>query len=293
MDDLTIHDIPERKLPYMIAAFAGWGDAAESTTRALRYLNRTLETRKVAEISPEEFYDFTSTRPQTLLDDKGERYISWPSNDFHAYVPDDDSPGLLLLSGVEPNLKWKTYCDAVIAIADRYGVELMVTLGSLFNMVPHTRPFPVSSVVSSNEKLGKRVLAIGAFNSPYQGPTAIHTVLADFCRQRGLDHVSLWGHGPHYLPAMPNPKLSHTLLDKVRRLLGIDLTLEDLRRAGDRFEQKATESIANKEEIVKYVRRLEEAFDASMTPKPPPDDVPSPDEVIRDLEEFLKSERNR
>jgi len=293
MDGLTIHDIPERRLPYMIAAFAGWADGAEATTRALRFLNRTLETKKVAEISPEEFYDFTSTRPQTLLDDKGERYISWPANEFHAYVPDDDSPGLLLLSGVEPNLKWKTYCDTVIAVADRYGVELMVTLGSLFNTVPHTRPFPVSSVVSSQEKLGSRVQAIGAFNSPYQGPTAIHTVLSDFCRQRDLDHISLWGHGPHYLPSMPNPKLSYTLLDKVRRLLDIKLDLKDLRRAGDRFEQKATESIANNEEIVEYVRRLEEAFDASQTPKPLPDDVPTPDEVIRDLEEFLKSERNR
>ncbi|MDE2718162.1 MAG: PAC2 family protein [Chloroflexota bacterium] len=293
MDGLAIHDIPERRLPYMIAAFAGWADGAEATTRALRFLNRTLETKKVAEISPEEFYDFTSTRPQTLLDDKGERYISWPSNEFHAYVPDDDSPGLLLFSGVEPNLKWKAYCDTVIAVADRYGVELMVTLGSLFNTVPHTRPFPVSSVVSSQQKLGKRVQAIGAFSSPYQGPTAIHTVLSDFCRQRGLDHVSLWGHGPHYLPSMPNPKLSYTLLDKVRRLLDTDLELEDLRRAGDRFEQKATESIANNEEIVEYVRRLEEAFDASQTPKPLPDDVPTPDEVIRDLEEFLKGERNR
>ena len=293
MDGLTIHDIPERRLPYMIAAFAGWADGAEATTRALRFLNRTLETKKVAEISPEEFYDFTSTRPQTLLDDKGERYISWPTNDFRAYVPDDDSPGLLLFSGVEPNLKWKTYCDTVIAVADRYGVELMITLGSLFNTVPHTRPFPVSSVVSSQQKLGKRVQAIGAFNSPYQGPTAIHTVLSDFCRQRGLDHVSLWGHGPHYLPSMPNPKLSYTLLDKVRQLLDTDFELEDLRRAGDRFEQKATESIANNEEIVEYVRRLEEAFDASQTPKPLPDDVPTPDEVIRDLEEFLKGERNR
>ena len=293
MDGLTIHNIPERRLPYMIAAFGGWADAAESTTRALRFLNRTLETRKVADISPEEFYDFTSTRPQTLLDDKGERYVSWPANEFHAYVPDDGSPGLLLFSGVEPNLKWKTYCDTVIAVADRYGVELMVTLGSLFNTVPHTRPFPVSSVVSSQQKLGERVQAIGAFSSPYQGPTAIHTVLSDFCRQRDLDHISLWGHGPHYLPSMPNPKLSYTLLEKVRRLLGIELELEDLRRAGDRFEQKATESIANNEEIVEYVRRLEEAFDASQTPKPLPDDVPTPDEVIRDLEEFLKGERNR
>lgn len=291
MDALKIQKIPKQPLPYMVVAFGGWADAAEATTRALRFLNRTLATQKVAEISPEDFYDFTSTRPRTLLDDDGERYISWPSNDFYAHVPDDGSPGLLLFSGTEPNLKWTTYCETIIATADRYGVELMVTLGSLFNAVPHTRPFPVSSIVSSRERLEDRVKAVGAFESPYQGSTAIHTVLADMCRQRGLDHVSLWGHGPHYLPSMPNPKLSHTLLDKVRKLLGIQLDLEDLRRAGERFEQKATESIADNSEIVQYVRRLEEAFDAALTPKPLPDDVPSPDEVIKDLEEFLKGER--
>ena len=291
MDVLRIHEIPKQPLPYMVAAFGGWADAAEATTRALRFLNRTLGSKKVAEITPEEFYDFTSIRPRTLLDDDGERYISWPSNDFYAHVTDDGSPGILLFSGIEPNLKWKTYCETIIAIADRFGVELMVTLGSLFNTVPHTRPFPVTSVVSSREKLEYRANAIGALSSPYQGPTAIHTVLADACRQHGLDHMSMWGHGPHYLPSMPNPKLSHTLLEKVRRLLDIHLDLEDLRRAGERFEQKATESIADNAEIVEYVRRLEEAFDASQAPKPLPDDVPSPDEVIRDLEEFLKSER--
>ena len=291
MDELTIHEIPRQPLPYMVAAFGGWADAAESTTRALRFLNRILGTQKVAEISPEEFYDFTTTRPRTLLDDDGERYISWPSNEFYAHVPNDGSPGLLLFSGIEPNLKWTTYCETIIAIADRYGVELMVTLGSLFNTVPHTRPFPVTSVVNSKEKLEYRVKAVGAFSSPYQGPTAIHTVLADTCRQHGLDHVSLWGHDPHYLPSMPNPKLSYILLEKVRRLFDIHLDIEDLRRAGERFEQKATESIADNTEIVEYVRRLEEAFDASQTPKLLPDEVHGPDEVIRDLEEFLKSER--
>ncbi len=293
MNGLTFHDISERRLPYMIVAFAGWADAAEATTRALRFLIRTLETQKVAEISPDDYYDFTSTRPQTLLDDKGERYIAWPANDFHAHVPDDDSLGLLLFSGVEPNLKWKTYCETLLSVAERYDVECVVTLGSLFNAVPHTRSFPVSSVVSSREKLAERVSAIGAFSSPYQGPTAIHTVLSDFCKQRGIDYVGLWGHCPHYLPDMQNPKLSYTLLDKARRLLEIELDLERLRRFGDQFEQKATESIANNEEIVQYVRHLEKAFDATLTPNTLPDEVPSPDEVIKDLEEFLKGERNR
>ena len=94
MDSLTIQNIPERRLPNMIVAFAGWGDAAEAPTRALRFLNRTLRTEKVAEIDPEEFYDFTSTRPRTLMNDQEERYVGWPRNSFRAHVPDDDSPGL-------------------------------------------------------------------------------------------------------------------------------------------------------------------------------------------------------
>lgn len=291
MDGLIIGNIPERRLLNMIVAFAGWGDAAEAPTRALRFLNRSLGTHKIADIDPEEFYDFTSTRPRTLMDDQKERYVEWPRNSFRAHVPDDDSPGLLLFLGTEPNLKWKTYCNLLLDVAEKCGVETMVSLGALFNTVPHSRPLPVSSIVNSRSELADRVTATGAFMSPYQGSTAIHTVLADMCRQRGLAHVSFWGHGPHYLPSTPNPKLSYTLLDKVRRLLDIQLDLEDLRRAGDRFEQKATEAIASQEEVVEYVRKLEEAYDASQAAEPLSDDIPTPDEVIQDLEEFLKSQR--
>lgn len=290
MDGLTVYDIPERPVPNMVAAFAGWGDAGQATTRALRFLRRTLGVRKVAEIDPEEFYDFTSTRPRTLVDDSGERYVGWPRNEFAVCAPDEGSPGLLLLSGTEPNLRWKAYCELVTDVADRCGVRTMVSLGSLFNTVPHSRPFPVSAIVSSRRDLEERALATGAFNSPYQGPSAIHTALVDSCKRRGIHHVSFWGHGPHYLESMPNPKLSYTLLDKVRRLLGIQLDLEDLRRAGERFEQKATEVIARREEIVTYVRRLEEAYDASQTTEASLDEIPSPDEVIEDIEEFLKSQ---
>jgi proteasome assembly chaperone (PAC2) family protein len=291
MDGPIIHKIPERKLPNMIVAFAGWGDAAQAPTRALRYLKRTLSTEKIAEIDPEEFYDFTSTRPKTLMNDQEERYVGWPSNNFHAHVPDDDSPGLLLFSGTEPSLKWKTYCNLILDVADRCGVETMVSLGSLFNTVPHSRPLPVSSIVSSRQELAERVTATGAFMSPYQGPTAIHTVLAAMCNERGLPHASFWGHGPHYLPSTPNPKLSYTLLDKVRQFLDIQLDLEELRSAGDRFEQQATEAIASQEEVVEYVRRLEEAYDASQSPESPENEVSSPDAIIHDLEEFLKSQR--
>jgi hypothetical protein len=97
------------------------------------------------------------------------------------------------------------------------------------------------------------------------------------------------------LPATPNPKLSYTLLDKVRQFLDVKLDLDDLRRAGDRFEQQATEAIASQEEVVEYVRRLEKAYDASQSsePEPPNGDIPSSDEVIQDLEDFLKSQRPR
>ena len=290
MDGLKIYDIPDRPISNMVVAFAGWADAGQATTRALRFLKRSLGVKKVAEIDPEEFYDFTSTRPRTLVDDSGERYVGWPRNEFSVYVPDEGSPGLLLLLGTEPNLKWKTYCNLVIEVAERCGVRTMVSLGSLFNTVPHSRPFPVSAIVSSREELEERVLAAGVFASPYRGPTAIHTVLADSCKRRGIHHISLWGHGPHYLESIPNPKLSYTLLDKVGRLMGIRLDLGDLRRAGQRFEEKATEVIAGQEQIVSYVRRLEEAYDASQTTEPPLEEIPSPDEVIQDIEEFLKSQ---
>ena len=205
MDGLIEHEVPQGNLPTMLVAFAGWPDAAEAATRAMRFLVRKLRAKKFAEIDPEDFYDFTHVRPHSRVNRRGERVTRWPQNDFYYYSPDDESRALLLFVGTEPNLKWRTYSDILTTIAERHEVKLIVSLGALLDAVPHTREPRVTGRASSIE-LTQKAEWLGIKNSGYQGPTGIHTAFADACTKLDLAQASIWGHCPHYVNTSPRPE---------------------------------------------------------------------------------------
>ena len=273
----------------MVAAFAGWPDAAESATRAVRYLVRKLRARRFAEIDPEDLYDFTLTRPHTLLDAQGRRFVGWPGNDFYYHPGEDSDNGLILLLGTEPNLRWRAYTDLVLRVIERCEVQSVVTLGALLDAVPHTRDPQVSGIASGDD-FTHRLEAAGVPMPTYQGPTGIPTVLLDACAQHGVQVCGLWGHSPHYFTDSPNPKLSHGLLLKLGALTGIEVDLERLKTAGEAYEAKVTQAVAQQSHLVEYVARLEQDFDASAPRQE--EEIPSPDVILLELEEFLKSQRN-
>ena len=287
MDGLIYHEDPETKLPTMIVAFAGWPDAAESATKALRHLVETLPAKKFAEIDPEEFYDFTVVRPQTRQNEEGERETRWPSNEFFYHAPEDESQGLVLYLGTEPNLKWRTFSNLMLTVSERCGVELVVSLGALFDRVPHTRDPRVTGRASSPE-LAQKVEWLGIRGSGYQGPTGIHTAFMDACTKRGLQHASLWGHSPHYLTTSPNPMVSHALLTRLRTLVDVEVDLEELRKAGGVFEEEVSQAIAKQSDVTAYVKRLEQRYDSATAQT---GDIPMPDAMVEELERYLKSQR--
>jgi len=273
----------------MIVAFAGWPDAAEAATRAVRYMVRKLPATKFAEIDPEEFFDFTLVRPQTKLNRKGERAIRWPANDFYYFAPDDESGGLLLFNGTEPNLRWRGFSGLVTGMAERCGVKMVVSLGALLDAVPHTREPKVTGRASSNE-LAQKAEWLGIRNSGYQGPTGIHTAFMQSCEKKGFSHASIWGHSPHYVNTSPNPAVSHALLAKLHSLVDFEADLEELRLAGEAFESEVTDSISKDNDIVAYVDRLEQRHDEAAETS---GDIPSPDDMVEELEQFLRSQRER
>ena len=276
----------------MIVAFAGWPDAAESATRAVRYLVRKLPGTKVAEIDPEEFYDFTVVRPQTRVNRRDERIIRWPTNNFY-YFKDADEPessrGILLYVGTEPNLKWRGFSNIITSVAQRFGVEFVVSLGSLLDAVPHTREPRITGRASSAE-LTEKVKWMGIQNSGYQGPTGIHTAFMDALNKLNMTHASIWGHCPHYVNSSPNPKVSYALLTKLRSLVDLDVDLEELRLSGEAFDEEVSEAIAKQSDVSSYVSRLEKRYDADHEVS---GDIPNPDDMVRELEEFLRSQRQR
>ena len=289
MDGLIVHETPEQKFPTMIVAFAGWPDAAEAATRAVRYLVRKLPAKKFAEIDPEEFYDFTIVRPQTRVNRRGERTIRWPTNNFYYYESEEHSHGVILFVGTEPNLRWRAYSNILTTVAAQYGVELVISLGALLDAVPHTREPRVTGRASLPE-LTQKAEWMGIRNSGYQGPTGIHTAFMDACDKSELPHASIWGHSPHYVTTSPNPKVSYALLTRLRSLIDFKTDLEELRLAGEAFESEVSKSIAKEPDVSSYVQRLEQRYDEANSPS---GDIPSPDTMVKELEEFLKSQRSR
>ena len=289
MDGLIEHETPEQNFPTMIVSFAGWPDAAEAATRAVRYLVRKLPAKKFAEIDPEEFYDFTVVRPQTRTNRQGERIIRWPRNDLYYYPHDEENRRFILFVGTEPNLKWRAYSNILTSIAQRHDVKLIVSLGALLDAVPHTREPRITGRASSQE-LTQKAEWLGIRNSGYQGPTGIHTAFMDACTKLDIPHASIWGHCPHYVNTTPNPRVSQALLTRLRNLVDVEVDLEELRLAGEAYQDEVNKIISKQPDVSSYVSRLEQRYDDAHAYKPN-DEIPSPDAMVRELEDFLRSQR--
>ena len=287
MNGLIVHEAPTSKLKTMVVAFAGWPDAAEAATRAIRYMVRKLPTTKIVEIDPEDYYDFTVNRPQTRVNRQKERIIRWPCNEFYSYVPEDDPEnGLLLYVGTEPNLKWRTFSDAVLQVADMAEVELIVSLGALLDAVPHTREVRITGRASSKE-LRKKAQWLGIQNSGYQGPTGIHSAFSDACSKRELPHANIWSHCPHYVQTSPNPIASYALLERLKNLVQVDIDMSELGLAGEAFQEEVSKAIAKQPDVKSYVSRLETQYDESVTAS---GEMPTGSDMVNEIEEFLRSQ---
>ncbi len=248
---------PELRSPVLVAAFAGWNDAASAATTALEAVAVSLDAERVAAIDPEEFYDFQVTRPTIRMTEGQAREVDWPDNTIFAAVAPAAERDLVLVSGIEPNLRWRTFAEAVIEAAERLGVEMVVTLGALLADVPHTRAVPITGLASDPELVERLSLS----RSNYEGPTGIVGIVHDACRRRELTSASLWAAVPHYVAAVPNPKAALALLRRLEGFTGIAIEASELEEAMDRFETQVDRAVASNPEIEELVRRLESEQD--------------------------------
>jgi proteasome assembly chaperone (PAC2) family protein len=275
-------DLPALRSPFLVAAFAGWNDAASAATTALETIAESLDAERIAELDPEEFYDFQVTRPTIRLADGHTREVDWPVNAvFAARAPSADRD-LVLLSGIEPNMRWRTFAGAVLEAAERLEVEMVITLGALLADVPHSRPVPITGLASDPELVDRLALQ----RSNYEGPTGIVGIVHDACRHRGLTSASLWAAVPHYVAAVPNPKAALALLRRLEQFTGIAIEASELEDEMDRFETQVDRAVASNPEIEELVRRLESEQDEA--PDLDTGDMPSGDTIARDFQRFLR-----
>lgn len=284
MDHVRWHDRPQLRRPVLVAAFEGWNDAGDAASSAARYLRDRWGARPFATIDPEEFYDFSSTRPEVRLTGGVTREIVWPVNELSAAaLPGADCDAVILL-GTEPQLRWRTFTEQVLNVATALGVELVVTLGALLADVPHTRPVKITGTAGNDDLVERLALT----RSTYEGPTGIVGVLHDACSRAAIPSASLWAAVPHYVAATPSPKASLALIERASRLLSTSVITVDLQTRALDYERQVSEIVANDDEVADYVRRLESSADEDDMADL---EMPNAEALAAEVEQFLRDER--
>src|SRR3954464_13115364 len=278
-EELRIDSQPQLARPVLIAAFRGWNDGGQGASLAGAYLARAWAAQEFASIDPENFYDFQAPRPTVSLVDGYTRQIEWPENTFfHAPLPGAGRDAIILL-GVEPNLRWRTFSELVLSIAQDFGVEFVVTLGSLLADVPHTRPSPVTGSATDPDLIDQ----LGLQASRYEGPTGMVGVLHDACAQAGLKSASLWAAVPHYVSLTPSPRAGKALVDRLAELLDADVDTSELDEAADAYAQQVSEAVSTDADTASYVEELERRVDEIADEA----DIPSGDAIAAELTRYL------
>jgi proteasome assembly chaperone (PAC2) family protein len=294
MDEVTFHREPPAHIPTLVTAFSGWIDAGEAATDALRCLVRRLAAEPLATIDLEDFVEFTHERPVVRLTAAGERTIRWPRSAFWLWQPPEPRAGLLLFRGLEPQRRWRTYSTLLRDVAACCGVQRIVSLGAMLADLPHTRP-PRVTGSSTDPHWHAQLEAWGmARRSRYEGPTGIASVMLDAARRRGMASLTFMGQAPHYLQRTTNPAMRQALLITVARLLDLDLDVSPLDAAVQAFRRRCDQAVAQDAATQAYVRQLEQAYDATgdETLRPRREDDFNPEQLMHDLEAFLRQERD-
>ena len=263
-----------------MAAFRGWNDGAQAASLAAGYLAKTWDADRFAEVDPEDFFDFQAARPHVTLEEGLTRRIDWPETAFYHARPNGLDRDVVLLLGIEPNLRWRTFTELVVGLAEELGIEMLITLGALLADVPHTRSAPVTGSASDEELVEQ----LGLSASRYEGPTGIVGVLHDVCGKRGIPSASLWAAVPHYVSLTPSPRGALALCERLGSVLGIEIDADELEEAARNYEEQVSEAVASDEETAAYVDELERRSDQLDDAT----ELPSGDALAAELTRFLR-----
>jgi proteasome assembly chaperone (PAC2) family protein len=273
---LKLENVPELVNPVLVAAFEGWNDAGEAASGVITHLAESWGAEPLAELDPDDYYDFQVTRPLVELDG-AQRKIIWPTTKI-SVARLDSGRDIVLIHGIEPNMRWRAFCRELTTLMLELGVDTVVLLGALLADAPHTRPVPVTGTTSD---LGlTQVLNLEP--TRYEGPTGILGVLQDACSTAGIETVSLWAAVPHYVAQPPSPKATLALLHRVEDILDVNVPMGELPEQSRAWENGVNELAEQDTEVADYVRTLEEQKDAAELPEA------SGESIAREFERYLR-----
>lgn len=284
MEPLIWYRDPPEKLrsPILVTAFEGWFDVGGAATGAVAAI-RTEDSTHLGDIDPDMFFDFSRQRPEIRIDRDGARRIDWPRSEICCSPVPDHERDLLLIDGIEPHIRWRTFVDSIVELAERFEVAMVVTLGAMIAETPHTRP-PVITGSTTDPRLA-RILRLD--QPSYQGPTGVVGVLHTRLQGSDIPTVSLRASVPHYVTGVANPKASRALLERFERITGIPTHWSSLDQEADDWEKRIDEAMSDDHDVVSYVRRLESRYDARTESA-----IPSPDDIAAEFERYLEQHGN-
>ena len=263
----------------MLAAFEGWNDAGDAASMAVEHLALTWDATELGALEPDDYYDFQVSRPTVRLVDGISREVDWPTTRFTTCTMPGSGRDLVLVRGIEPNMRWRSFCAEIVEKAHELGVGTVITLGALLADTPHTRPVPVTG--TSFDKASAQRYRLQ--RSRYQGPTGIVGILQDACVRAGLPAISFWAAVPHYVSQPPAPKATIALLQRVEEVLDVEVPLGSLPEQAEKWERTVSERADEDDEVREYVKALEEAGDAETELE-----EASGDEIAADFERYLR-----
>lgn len=293
MSHVEIYEIPALRSPIMVIAFGGWSDAGEAATGVITHLLSELgssdsenidisNSTLLGEVDSEDYYDFQVNRPLIFVDSSMIRSLTWPGVQIFGVRNPDGDRDFVLVRGVEPSMRWRTFASEILDLAEDLEVELVITLGSMLADTPHSRAIPVSGT-GAHPDIATR---LGVEVSRYEGPTGILAVIQDGCVRRGIDAIALWAAVPHYANATPSPKATLALVNGLEDFLEISLPQGDLPERALAWESAVNEMVKEDSDIEEYIKTLEESKDASEISDE------SGEELAREVERFLRRQNN-
>ena len=285
---VTFYEQPVLRQPDLVAAFIGWPDAAQVSTGAISYLLKKLPARNLAEIKSDEYYDFGTIRPTVTIENGVMEPIRMPMNSVYYWQNKAGERDLIIISGIEPQMKWQSFVEVIADLAGYYNVHRVYAVGGLYDRIPHSRETRISGLVN-DPALVDIIEQAGVEPVNYHGPSSIHGLLLGLCATRRIPAISLWGHVPFYIRAESNPMVCLKILTTMAAFLGIDIDLNELKRSADSLNTILNKLLAENDQMRNFLQSLEEQYDIDgsgqgMEPE-------GSAQIIKDIEDFLNNQR--
>lgn len=277
MDRVVWERRPSLRRPVAVVAFEGWGDAgAASSLAAVHLLDQPGATR-IGVLEGDDFFDYQVRRPLIEIDAEGVRRLQWPDTELHAVSLPGADRDLVVVSGVEPNTRWRAFARELVGALDALGVEQVVTLGAFAGQVPHTLPVPLVASATDPDLIERHRL----FPSGYEGPTGIIGVVTQALSDNGRSVASLWAAVPHYLSSQDYPPAALSLLETTLEVLDLEAELGALAVEAEEFRGQIDEALDDPE-LRSYVEELEAE---SLVGE---DEIDPGERLVEEIERFLR-----